>query len=82
MRRRHRLLGVGEAMGGSDEQSAKPGANAQGAIESSGIETERSTRTAGCRGEMCRYRAELRLRRTRTGAGMTLRNESVGIEQD
>ena len=39
-------------------------------------------RNALCSGEMHRYDAELRLRRQHTNSRLTLRLESVGIEQD
>ncbi len=59
-----------------------PGVNLGRAVETGGLELERSKRNARCSGEMLRYRAEHRLRRRRTGSKLTLRHESVGIEQD
>ncbi len=63
-------------------QREKPGAKPRAAVETVWLEAERSRRNARCSGEMHRYRAELRLGRQPTGSGLTLRHESVGIEQD
>ncbi len=42
----------------------------------------RSMAKALCRGGMPRYHGETRMRREPTGALLTLKHESVGIEQD
>ncbi len=52
------------------------------AVEPGVLEWARSMRNAWCGGEMHRYHEELGLRRQHTGALLTLRHESVGIEQD
>ncbi len=52
------------------------------AVETGVLEWASSLRNAECSGQMHRYNAELRLRREHTGALLTLRHESVGIEQD
>ncbi len=76
------VMGFKGGAGGLLGQREKPGAQPRRAVETGGLELERSTRNARCSGEMLRYRAEPRLRRQRTGSTLTLRHESVGIEQD
>ncbi len=63
-------------------ESASPGLNLRAAVETADLEDERGKWNAGCRGEMQRDPAEHRWRRRHTGAILTLRYESVGIEQD
>ena len=46
------------------------------------LECAGSRRNSSCSGEMLRYDEELRLRRQLTGAQLTLKLESAGIEQD
>ena len=46
------------------------------------LSTVRGGRNSWCSGEMLRYHEELRLRRQLTGAQLTLKLESAGIEQD
>ena len=46
------------------------------------LELAESWRNSLCSGEMLRYDEELRLRRQLTAAILTLKLESVGIEQD
>ncbi len=46
------------------------------------LEYAQSGRNSWCSGEMLRYHEELRLRRQLTGAQLTLKLESAGIEQD
>ena len=46
------------------------------------LSTAQSGRNSWCSGEMLRYHEELRLRRQLTGAQLTLKLESAGIEQD
>ncbi len=58
------------------------GAQTHPAVETGDLECARGMRNAWCSGEMHRYHAEPRLRRQHTGAQLTLRHESVGIEQD
>ncbi len=58
------------------------GLNLETAVDTGMLEYGCRWRNVWCSGEMHRYHAELRLRRQRTGALLTLRHESVGIEQD
>ena len=76
------FIGFKGCVGGSLSQWLNCGAQPRIAIETGLLEWVRSTRNAWCSGEMHRYHAELRLRRQRTGAQLTLKHESVGIEQD
>ena len=76
------FIGFKGCVGGDVSQRSKPGAQPRPAVETALLELERSMRNARCSGEMLRYRAELRLRRQHTGSTLTLRHESVGIEQD
>ncbi len=69
---------AGGMEGGGENRGAKP----RTAFGTAGLESGRSERNAWCSGEMHRYPEELRLRRQRTGPLLTLRHESVGIEQD
>ncbi len=46
------------------------------------LEYAERRRNSWCSGEMLRYHEELRLRRQLTGAQLTLKLESAGIEQD
>ena len=46
------------------------------------LEYARGRRNLWCSGEMLRYHEELQLRRQLTGAQLTLKLESAGIEQD
>ncbi len=62
----------------SESQGANPGT----ALGTGWLECRKGRRNAWCSGEMRRYHAELRLRRQHTGAKLTVRHESVGIEQD
>ncbi len=52
------------------------------AVETVSLESAQGTRNSWCSGEMLRYHEELRLRRQLTGAQLTLKLESAGIEQD
>ena len=52
------------------------------AARTGGLEYARGGRNSWCSGEMLRYHEELRLRRQLTGAQLTLKLESAGIEQD
>ncbi len=68
--------------GGPESQRGKHRAQPRGALETVGLERARGTGKARCSGEVQRYRVERRLRGQRTGAGLTLRHERVGIEQN
>ncbi len=68
--------------GGTESRREKRGHHPRPAVGTARLEWARSERNAWCSGEMHRYHAELRWRRQRTGALLTLRHESVGIEQD
>ncbi len=76
------LLGLKGGEGGWQARWEKSGVNPGPAVGTGVLERERSRRNAQCSGEMHRYGEELRLRRQPTGACLTLRLESVGIEQD
>ena len=75
------FIGFKGCVGGLSSQRSNRGAQPLSAVETGGLEWARSMRNARCSGEMHRYHAELRLRRQHTGARLTLRHESVGIEQ-
>ncbi len=74
--------GVKRWGGGPASRRANSGAKPRQAVGGAGRGEARSGRNGWCGGEMHRYHAELRLRRQRAGALLTLRHESVGIEQD
>ena len=76
------FIGFKGCVGGVLSQRSKPGAQPRSAVETGALERERGMRNSRCSGEMLRYREELRLRRQHTGSCLTLRHESVGIEQD
>ena len=76
------FIGFKGCVGGQLSQRSKRAAQPPAAVETGSLEWVRSTRNARCSGEMHRYCAELRLRRQRTGTQLTLKHESVGIEQD
>ncbi len=76
------LIGVKGWSGGFLSQRSKRGAKPHPAVETGDLECTRGMWNAWCSGEMHRYHAEPRLRRQHTGAQLTLRLESVGIEQD
>ena len=76
------FIGFKGCAGGGSSQRSNFGAQPRFAVETDRLESVRGTRNARCSGEMHRYHAELRLRRQRPGAALTLRHESVGIEQD
>ncbi len=76
------FFGLKGELGRTASVRTKSGAQPPPAVETDGLEWARSMRNAWCSGEMHRYHAELRLRRQHTGAQLTLKHESVGIEQD
>ena len=76
------FIGFKGCVGGMTSQRLNVGAQPRPAVETVVLERMRSMRNAGCSGEMLRYPAELRLRRQHAGIYLTLRHESVGIEQD
>ena len=59
-----------------------PALNAGLAVDTARLEYGRRRRNVRCSGEMHRYRTEHRLRRHLASPSLTLRHESVGIEQD
>ena len=63
-------------------RSENPGLNPGTAFETVRLECRRGEWNSWCSGEMLRYHEELRLRRQLTGAQLTLKLESAGIEQD
>ena len=76
------FIGFKGCVGGIASQRLNVGAQPRPAVETVVLERMRSMRNAWCSGEMLRYHAELRLRRQHAGIYLTLRHESVGIEQD
>ena len=58
------------------------GLNLGTAGDTGGLESGGGIRNVWCSGEMHRYHTEHRLRRQDTIPYLTLRHESVGIEQD
>ena len=76
------FIGFKGCVGGMTSQRLNVGAQPRPAVETVVLERMRSMRNAWCSGEMHRYHAELRLRRQHAGIYLTLRHESVGIEQD
>ena len=76
------FIGFKGCVGGIASQRLNVGAQPRPAVETVVLERMRSMRNAWCSGEMHRYHAELRLRRQHAGIYLTLRHESVGIEQD
>ena len=76
------FIGFKGCVGGRLSQRLNCGAQLRIAVETGFLEWVRSMRNAWCSGEMLRYHAELRLRRQHAGIYLTLRHESVGIEQD
>ena len=76
------FIGFKGCVGGILSQWSNREAQPHPAIETGILEWKRSMRNARCSGEMHRYHAELRLRRQHTGFQLTLKHESVGIEQD
>ena len=76
------FIGFKGCAGGAPSQRSKFRAQPGVAVETGVLECVRGRRNALCSGEMHRYDAELRLRRQLSSALLTLRHESVGIEQD
>ena len=76
------FIGFKGCVGGLLSQRLKDVAQPYYAVETGGLEYGGGMRNAWCSGEMHRYHAELRLRRQRAGAQLTLRHEGVGIKQD
>ena len=76
------FIGFKGCVGGRLSQWLNREAQLHPAIETGFLEWKRGMRNAWCSGEMHRYHAELRLRRQHTGIQLTLKHESVGIEQD
>ncbi len=76
------FVGLEGAVGGALIQGENGGVRPLPAIETGALEWKRSMRNAWCSGEMHRYHAEPRLRRQHAGFLLTLKHESVGIEQD
>ncbi len=76
------FVGFNGWVGGALSHRSIWGANPCPAIETGALEWKRSMRNAWCSGEMHSYHAEPRLRRRHAGFLLTLKHESVGIEQD
>ena len=52
------------------------------AIKTFQLEFDRGKQNCECRGEIRRYEKEYQVRRQRSGSVLTLRNESMGSEED
>ena len=76
------FIGFKGSVGGSLSQRLNGAAQPCPAVETGFLESARGGWNSWCSGEMFRYHEELRLRRQPTGVQLTLRLESVGIEQD
>ena len=76
------FIGFKGCVGGFLSQWSNTAAQLSSAIETGDLEYSGGMRNAWCSGEMHRYHAEPRLRRQHTILQLTLKHESVGIEQD
>ncbi len=76
------MIGVEGDVGGMDGRREGGGAQPRTAGGTGGLEWARGMRKAGCSGEREGGHGEVRLRRRRSGAGVALERERVGIEQD
>ena len=76
------FIGFKGCVGGSSSQRLNRPAQPGSAVETGDLECERGRRNVLCSGEMLRYDTEHRLRRQLASTLLTLRHESVGIEQD
>ncbi len=68
--------------GGAVRKWSNGGAHPLPESETGAVEWKRSMRKGWCRGEMQSEHAERRLRRKNAGGRLTLKHESVGIEQE
>ncbi len=76
------FIGFKGSVGGLLSQRSNVVAQPCQAVETVSLESAQGTWNLWCSGEMLRYHEELRLRRQLTGAQLTLKLESAGIEQD
>ena len=76
------FIGFKGSVGGQSSQRSNGAAQPRSAVETGSLEYAQGTWNSWCSGEMLRYHEELRLRRQLTGAQLTLKLESAGIEQD
>ena len=76
------FIGFKGSVGGLLSQRSNATAQPWPAVETASLESAQGTWNSWCSGEMLRYHEELRLRRQLTGAQLTLKLESAGIEQD
>ncbi len=76
------FIGFKGSVGGLLSQRSNVVAQPCQAVETVSLESAQGTWNSWCSGEMLRYHEELRLRRQLTGAQLTLKLESAGIEQD
>ena len=76
------FIGFKGSVGGLLSQRSNVTAQPWPAVETASLESAQGTWNSWCSGEMLRYHEELRLRRQLTGAQLTLKLESAGIEQD
>ena len=76
------FIGFKGSVGGPLSQRLNVSAQHWHAVDTGGLEYTQGWWNSSCSGEMLRYDEELRLRRQPSGVRLTLRHESVGIEQD
>ena len=76
------FIGFKGSVGGLLSQRSNATAQPWPAVETASLESAQGTWNSWCSGEMLRYDEEPRLRRQHTNSRLTLRLESVGIEQD
>ena len=76
------FIGFKGSVGGLLSQRSNVRAQPWHAVDTGGLEFTQGRWNSSCSGEMLRYDEELRLRRQPAVAQLTLKLESVGIEQD
>ena len=76
------FIGFKGSAGGTPSVTLNLGAHPRFASRTVVLECAQGRWNSRCSGEMLRYREELRWRRQVSGAQLTLRLESAGIEQD
>ncbi len=76
------FMGLKGGAGGQGSRWTEGGAQPRASDGTAVLEWGGGGRNAWCGDEMHRFHEELRLRRQRTGALLTLMHEMVGIEQE
>ena len=76
------FIGFKGSVGGLLSQRSNVRAQPWHAVDTGGLEFTQGRWNSSCSGEMLRYDEELRLRRQPAVVQLTLKLESVGIEQD